>query len=430
MAPPVAGCSVHGAGRSLASAGPALRSSAVAGPASALPTRCSLVFADLRVQPPSQEDATQSLAAKSLAEGVRVGSLRAYEHKLREHSSMSSLGRDGQVDERHARIAMRLEADVQIAAEKVALAKPVTELARAAVDKARAALEEGFEEVASSKEEVVADLVGQWEAALQIVGGVAANAASVRPVPAEDVPFLLAGGGGEDAAGERPMSRERDAAYAREAAEARRLLEDTRGGPSDADVARLQSATSLTAALEDRAAASRSSSARPPLAMVSTGLRSGLWSAPLTAQSRTPAGAGDRQGLTGGSRGGAMLLDGRPVDDADEEEGEVAPAAGGRAGRDRSASDRSQRRAADGGSGLLGTVARVFDAAAAASNAEQPAAKSAAKWDAGTWRPEETGAYKAMADRQRQRREREREREGAVKGAKPKRQQATGTATH
>ena len=77
---------------------------------------------------------------------------------------------------------------------------------------------------------------------------------------------------------------------------------------------------------------------------------------------------------------------------------------------------------------MLGTVARVFDAAAAASNAEPPPAKTAGKWDSGAWRPEETGAYKSMVDRQRRRRANERE--GGGKAAKPRRKQVADGDRH
>jgi len=327
-----------------------------------------------------------------------VGALRAYEHKLREHSSMSSVTDEGFVDERHTRVAMRLEADVQVAAEKVASSKLATEAARKRLEEAQEGLRAGIDGALAAKDEAIADVVEQWEGALRVVGDAAATAAGLRPVPADDVPFLLAGDDAAAAEADRPVSREKHEAYAREAAEARQMLAlaDEDGGAAlpalGAD--RLHSAAGLTMALEDRALESRSvrfgrsggahtrrGAAGPPPDMITTGLGSGMWSTTGPAmRSTTPA-----------MRGGVVATPGMRTRPALEDR----PAGGARGGGDEDE---------DEGGGLLATVSRVFDAATAASTTPAPRAE-ATRWDAGTWRPDKSGAYKGMDERERRRRQ-------------------------
>jgi hypothetical protein len=375
----------------------------------------------------SLEAAATKYAEKSHSEGVRMGALRAYEHKLREHASMSSVMESGAVDERHTRVAMRLEADVQVAAEKVAGARAATEAARAKFNEARDAMQGGLELIVAAKDEAIADMVAQWEEAIRVVGELAATAASVRPVPADDVPFLLAGegeddddaaaataGGGGDGRQQlshaRPGSREKHAAYEREAAEARRILARRDNGESDfaaledgddgrartaQEVRRMQSAATLTMVLEDRATESRrliaaggggaasrgsasgvlSHSVPGGPALLQTGPGSGLWTPQLT------------RGRTGSSHAALPVATSAALD--------------GSAGRGTPKPRSVEAQGAVAEDPLLSTVARVFDAAAVASSMGEANGGKPGRggWDSGAWRPEQTASFRGMQQR-------------------------------
>lgn len=354
------------------------------------------------------------------------------------------------MDERHTRVAMRLEADVQVAAEKVAGARAATEAAKAKFVAAREAMQSGLELIVAAKDEAIADMANQWEAATRAVGELAATAACVRPVPADDVPFLLAdtapeeqgdpaGGGSTTLTHARPGSREKHAAYEREAAEARRMLARREGGESEFaaledagarhgltahDSQRLQSAATLTMVLEDRIAESRrvtfgagSRAGGLGLAVpgaphvLQTGTNgSGLWTPQLT-QGRFGGGAGTVSTRTGTHDGGCLPSQGGIV--------------GGSAGR---ATPKPRGGSSHGvDDPLLSTVARVFDAAAAASamgdsrggggGADGDGSASRGGWDSGTWRPEQSGSYTGMQQRRQAHESRSRaEREAKASG--------------
>lgn len=127
------------------------------------------------------------LSRKYEAEGIRVGTMRAYEHKLREHMSMSSVMESGAVDERHGRIAMRLEADVQVAAEKVERAKRETEAAERAAKAAARAFDEGLQASLVAKDAALQVMLDQWRAVARLLSETAAQAASVHVVTVDSI---------------------------------------------------------------------------------------------------------------------------------------------------------------------------------------------------------------------------------------------------
>jgi hypothetical protein len=311
------------------------------------------------------ERAAAERAVRAQAEGVRVGALRAYEHKLREHSSMSSVMESGIVDERHSRVAMRLEADVQVAAEKVARAKEQTTAAEAAEAAAAEEMRKGIQAALDAKDEAMAELSSQWGAMTDVVADVAAFASASDPVPADDVPFLSAGDSMEEGGGETAESKRMHELYAAEAAEARRLL--TLEDVSPAQAAQMTSTARKTLALTNAQSPQR---AMVPQ-MFPTGRNSGLWgfgaAAPSAAVARvqtSPPGETWTTTTTTANPGAS----GPPPE-------------------------------------LLSTVVEVFDAAVAESaNEVGQMAPPSTKWDNGTWHPERTEAFKAMDARERARR--------------------------
>lgn len=200
------------------------------------------------------EVAVEDHRKKSLEEGVRIGALRAYEHKLREHASMSSVMESGAIDERHGRVALRLEADVQVAAEKVQRARDTTVEAAKRVESARAALREGIESALAAKDEAITELVRHWRLALQAASDLAADVASVRAIGPD-------GGPGSESAGPALEDIQLPASVAAAAAAAA-----APGGP-------------------------RSRGDDAPVTLVATGARSALWTPSITERLHVPPSA-------------------------------------------------------------------------------------------------------------------------------------------